>query len=439
MKKFTLSAVFLAALAIGVYYFWPAATAGEAESPHDHNEQAQGEYHGDEKMADQAIEGRKPILSKDAHMKENSTEKHSNHEGEGGHGEEVVRLSDEEVKEFEIELVTAESGILEQYIDLPGELVINNDRMVHVVSRVSGIAKEVRKSVGNSVEAGELLAVLESRELAEAKAAYLAAIEREKLATADFEREERLWKKKITSEKEYLDAHQSLAEARIARKSVEQQLHTLGCSEEELRTLPDKSDLAYTHYKLNAPFAGTIIERHLTLGENVSSSNELFIIADLSSVWLDINVYQKDLINIRRGQTVRIEIGHGIPVVTGKIAWVGPIVGETTRTAKARVVLPNPDGNLRPGIFVTARVEVERYEAVVVVLRSALQNFEERTVVFVLTEKGFEPKPVKTGRQSDKYVEILSGVERGQVYVGKGAFTLKAQLSKGAFGDGHNH
>jgi cobalt-zinc-cadmium efflux system membrane fusion protein len=102
-------------------------------------------------------------------------------------------------------------------------------------------------------------------------------------------------------------------------------------------------------------------------------------------------------------------------------------------------VLPNLNGTLRPGLFVTAKVAVGTSSTGLVISKSALQTFEGKTVVFVRTDKGFEPKPVELGRKNEATVEILSGLELGQTYVTDGSFTLKAQLSKGAFGDGHNH
>ena len=243
----------------------------------------------------------------------------------------------------------------------------------------------------------------------------------------------------MTSEQEYLDARQALADARIARNSAEQQLHALGCNENDLRTLASSEHASFTHYTITAPLTGTVIEKHLTVGEKVGADADVFTIADLSTVWVNINIYQKDLVSIRKGQTVAIEIGHGIPSVEGKIAWVGPLVDEATRTATARIELPNPDGNLRPGLFVTAKVAVGSFTSGIVVPKSALQTFEGKTVVFVLDEDGFKPKPVELGRENGTMVEILSGLVSGQTYVAEGSFTLKAQLSKGAFGDGHNH
>jgi cobalt-zinc-cadmium efflux system membrane fusion protein len=364
---------------------------------------------------------------------------HAEKEDEEGHGEEIVRLSDAELREFGIHLETARAGTLDQYIELPGEIVLNADRIAHVVPRVAGIVRKVQGKVGDRVKAGQPLAVLESRELAEAKAAYLAAIELEKLAKVNFKREERLWKKKVTSEQEYLDAGQAFAEARITKNSTEQQLHALGITHAVLKNLPEHPDASYTRFEIRAPQGGTIIEKHMTLGENVGADAGVFTIADLSSVWVNLNIYQKDLVSIRKGQSVEIEIGHGIPSVKGAIAWVGPQVDEATRTAKARIELANPDGSLRPGLFVTAKVMVGSSRAGLMVPKSALQMFEGKTVIFVQTDKGFEPKPVELGRKNGTAVEILSGLMTGQTYAAEGSFTLKAQLSKGAFDDGHNH
>ena len=437
-RPLIISAFFVGALAFGTTTWWPTLAVGQAETSHDH------ENHGKEKHQEN-LSAKK---NEDDHAEpDHSThqEEQDGHEEGGGHddneehGEDVVSLSAAELKEFGIELAIASTGPLDQYAELPGEIVLNADRLAHVAPRIVGIVREAKKSLGDSVKAGDVMAVIESRELADAKADYLAASERRNLAGANFKREERLWEKKVTSEQEYLDARQGLAEARIELNSAKQKLHALGFSDTYLKKLPRHPDATYTRYEIRAPFAGTIIEKHLTLGESVNEDSETFTIADLSSVWVDINVYQKDLAQIRKGQTVVIQVGHGIPEETGEIAWVGPLVGEATRTAKARVVLANPDGTLRPGLFVTAQVAVANTPAGIVVPKSALQTVEDRTVVFVQDEDGFEPRPVQTGRESATQVEILSGLEAGQSFVSKGAFTLKAQLSKGAFGDGHNH
>jgi cobalt-zinc-cadmium efflux system membrane fusion protein len=162
-------------------------------------------------------------------------------------------------------------------------------------------------------------------------------------------------------------------------------------------------------------------------------------VADLSTVWVDLQIYPKDLPFVRTGQTAVMSADSGIPEAQGTIAYMGPVVGEQTRTALARVVLPNPQGHWRPGLFVTADITIERHEVSLLIPETALQSVEERPTVFVETPEGFIPQPVTLGRRNAAAIEVTSGLVPGQRYVTRGAFTLKAQLAKGSFGDGHNH
>lgn len=356
------------------------------------------------------------------------------------HGEKgVVRLNDAELKEFDIEVGTAGAGNLKVHVSLPGEVVANADRLAHIVPRVSGVAREVRKSLGDRVRKGEVMAVMESRELADAKAAFLNATEKLALARANFAREEDLWKKRISPEQDYLQAKQALAEVRIELRSAEQKLHALGFSDEYLAQLPSQPDMSYTRFEIVAPFDGTVIEKHISTGEAHKEDSEVFIVADLSSVWVNLSVYQKDMPYIRKGQPVVVSAGHGIPDMSGVISYIGPLVGEQTRTAVGRVVLPNKGGNLRPGLFVTGLITVDSVPVLLLVPKTAVQTVEDKPSVFVKTKEGFVLQPVTIGRSNETHVEITSGLKPGTRYVKSGAFTLKAQLSKGAFGDGHGH
>ncbi|HOV86605.1 MAG TPA: efflux RND transporter periplasmic adaptor subunit [Syntrophobacteraceae bacterium] len=361
------------------------------------------------------------------------------------HGDEVeekaIRLSEAQIKEFGIEVSAAGSGELQNFISLPGEVVLNEDRKAHIVPRIAGVVREVRKTLGDTVKQGEVMAVIESRELADAKAEYLAAQEKTSLAQASYRREEGLWKKKISSQQEYLDAKQALAEAQIALRSAEQKLFALGLSRDHLKQVPQHADSSLTRFEIMAPFPSTVIEKHISLGEMLKEDAECFLVADMTTVWVNINIYQKDIASIRKGQRVLISLGQdgGGQEAEGQIAYVEPIVKEETRTARARVILPNPQGNWRPGMFVTAKVAVDSASAPIVVPSSALQTVEEKQVVFVQRAEGFEARPVVVGRATNGDVEIASGLSAGEKYVSKGTFTLKAQLSKGAFGDGHNH
>ena len=194
-------------------------------------------------------------------------------------------------------------------------------------------------------------------------------------------------------------------------------------------------------YPLRAPFDATVIEKHITLGEKLSDESCTFTVADLSTVWIDLNVYQKDLPLIKPGQHVVITVGSAVGKVNGKISYVGPVVGERTRTALARVVLDNTSGALRPGTFVTADVLVDKVAAKVAVPKDVIQDIDDETIVFVQTDHGFEPRTVSLGRINDAFVEITSGLEPGEKIVTKNGFRLKAELEKVAGGAhaGHGH
>ena len=378
------------------------------------------------------------IIADETDSMHEQRESHDAH-GEEHEGEQIVHLNAEELKEFGVQVEVTGPGTLQMLMELPGEIAIDPDRLAHIVPRVAGVVRRVDKKLGDRVRAGEILAVVDSRELSELKSAYLVARERARLAEATFSREEKLWQEEISSEKEYLEARQVLAEARIEMRAAEQRLHALGFSQKYVHGLNFAEDELFTRYEMVAPFDGRIIEKHITFGEMIQDDAEAFVIADLSSVWAVLTVYQKDLSRIDPGQQVRISVGDGAPAVEGSISYVSPIVDEATRTTQARVVLPNPDGRWRPGSFVSGSWAVEQVEVGLLIPTSAVQMIKGKTSVFIETEEGFEPHPVQVGRSNETHVEITAGLMLGQRYVATGAFTLKAQLAKGSFGDGHGH
>ncbi|RLE27006.1 MAG: hypothetical protein DRJ61_17905, partial [Acidobacteria bacterium] len=310
------------------------------------------------------------------------------HSEETGHGEEggeheahdedqIIRLDATALERLGLVIAEAGPGQLEVTTELPGEVRVNGDKMAHVGPRVSGVAREVLVSLGDRVRSGQVLAVLESRGLADAKASFLAAAERKKLAQATFAREERLRLKMVSSEQDFLDASNGLAEANIEMRSSQQKLLALGFSDSDVRGIADAPDDNYTKYRIRAPFDGQIIDRHITVGETISAETPAFTVADLSDVWIDLRVYQKDIGAIQTGQMARVTTNHGDEAELA-INFVQPLVGEATRTALARIIAPNTDGTWHPGCFVTARVAVEKTEASgIVVPASALIRMED--------------------------------------------------------------
>ena len=200
-----------------------------------------------------------------------------------------------------------------------------------------------------------------------------------------------------------------------------------------------ESDESLAPYALTTLISGTVIEKHITLGEAVSRDRLPFVIADLDTVWLDLFVNQRDLQRVTTGQTVHVEHRPTGSSVAGSISYISPVLEESSRTATARVVLDNRSGRWKPGMFVTGKVELDRLQAPVVVSAGAVFTVHEHPVVFIRVHDGFEPREVRIGAENGSLVQILSGLEPGEQYVSEGGFTLKAELEKSSFDDGHNH
>ena len=350
-----------------------------------------------------------------------------------------VHITEAQMKEFGIVVTVAAAATLSLEIQLPGEVVINANQLVHIVPSVPGIVSDVKKSIGDQVTVGEVLATLDSRELALAKSKFLASTARVVLAEATLKREHILWDKKIGSEQEYLEAKTAFEESIIALRDSKQALHALGLSETEVKNLPDEPDTELTRFELRAPLAGEVIERHLVRGERLKEDSHAIVVANLDTVWVNLAVYQKYLPSVRIGQTVRVIPGNGVKEQTGTISYLSPIIEKQTRTATARVVLDNDDGQLRPGSFVTAVILTGELDVSIAIPKTAITEISGKQHIFIKTGHGFAPREVRTGRSDGVLVEITEGLSADEGYASDGVFSLKSELQKEDFGSGHGH
>jgi membrane fusion protein, heavy metal efflux system len=338
--------------------FWEAQDTAYAAAPGEHRRPG----HAEEAEAPPAL----PAAG---------LEDDGQHDDEGGHADEGEHDPGEEdehdhageaegraftVAEFErfgVRVGTAGPGLVDAAIELPGEVRPNGDRIAHLAPRFPGLAREVRKRVGDEVRAGEVMAIIEGDNLAS--------------------------------------------------------------------------------FSLQAAFPGTVIDRHVSVGEVVGPDRAAFIVADLSNVWVEIDVYQRALDRVRPGQPVRISENRGQNVAEGVVSYVSPVVDQATRTARARVVLANPEGRWRPGAFVTVLL-LELAPANVVVPRRAVHRVDRERVVFVVVGDHFEARPVTLGASGRSLVAITKGLEPGERFADEESFLVKAELAKGASA-GHHH
>lgn len=407
------------------------ARKAEGSEKHDHSGHDHAET-GGEKGDDHGAE-------KHAHGSGEQDGDDGHGHGEDNHGDErAVKLTPAVMKEFGIKTERADRGSIAKLITRPAEVSFNLEHYTHVVPRVGGIASSIRVSQGDRVKKDQVLAEFESRELAGLKAEYLGAIERFDLARREFQRMQPLRKKGIASEKTYLATRSVFVEARITLRSARQKLSSIGIRGKVLQQIVKEPDANIARYIMRSPMDGVVISRHLVRGELVSTEREAFVIANLSSVWIDISVYASDIPVVRAGQQVVLETETG-EKAAGSISFVTPDVSEKTRTAKARVVLEGNSSKFRPGMFIKASIAISQSGVAIRVPRSAIHVQDGKTVVFANEEGAFKPRRVTVGRQNDHYAEITQGLKPGDTFASEGSFLIKAQLSKASFGDGHNH
>lgn len=357
-------------------------------------------------------------------------EKHAEKPG-GKHEEKPVKiaLDEAQTKAAGITVSTAGAAKINTVVTLPGEIRYNEDRTVHVVPRLGGVVESVRADLGQNVKKGQVLAVIASTGLSEQRSELLTAQKRLSLARTTNEREKKLWEGKISAEQDYLQARQAMQEAEIAVQNARQKLEALGANATSAGGL--------NSYEIRAPFNGMVMEKHLSLGEAVKEDTNIFIISDLSTVIAEVAVPAKDLNAIRVGEKVTVSATAFNAKATGTVSYFGSLIGEQTRTAKARITLANPDMAWRPGLFVNVEVLSGQTDAPVTVSAEAIQTIENKPTIFLSVPGGFVAQEVTLGRNDGKVVEVTKGVQPGASYASANSFILKSDLGKASAEHAH--
>jgi cobalt-zinc-cadmium efflux system membrane fusion protein len=368
--------------------------------------------------------------AKEEHGHEAKAEPKGGHkEGEKEeHAERQAKLTEEQLKASGITVRAAGPAKLQAAAQFQGEIRFNEDRTTHVVPRLAGVAESVNANLGQLVQMGQVLAVVASTSLSEQRSELLTAQKRRDLAKSTYEREKKLWEDKISAQQDYQQAQSALQEADIAVQNASQKLAAVGAT---------GSSSGLSRFEIRAPFSGTVVEKHLSLGEAVKEDASIFTVSDLSTVWAEFAVAPKDLATVRVGQRVIVSSTAFDSKVEGNIAYVGALLGEQTRTARARVTLTNPKGAWRPGLFVTVAVLGEDQDVPLTVSAEAIQTIDERPMLFMATSGGFVAKAVKVGRSDGRTVEILGGMKLGDKYAATNTFVLKSELGKASAEHGH--
>ena len=348
-----------------------------------------------------------------------------------------VELAADSVKSAGIEIRAVGPREMVTTIEVPGKIKPDHTRLAHVVPRLRGVVLEVLKKEGDPVRRGDLMAVISSRELADARSAYMAASHHVEFARVRLNREESLWQKKISAEQDYLEARRAFEEAQLTEEVAAQKLVALGASPSSLGGLATAPPESLPRYEIRTPLSGTVIERDITVGEAIAADHDIFVIADLSSVWVEATITAKDLNAVHQGQEAVVRSQDLGRDATGRVTYIGSLLGEETRSTIARIVIPNPDRKWRPGLFVSVQLVQESTTVPLAVLAEGIQTFRDWQVVFVRYGDWFEARPLELGRTDGTWVEVRKGLSQGEQYAAKNSFAIKAEIGK--LGATHDH
>jgi len=354
--------------------------------------------------------------------------------GKGKDHKDRVVLSPEAMKNAGIKVITLKAESSSETIRATANIAHNQDRTFHVTPRVRGRVVEVYASIGSAVSVGSSLALLDSTELGEARAEHAKAVALLDLAKSNVEREKRLFEQKISPQKDLLAVQAEERRAEVEVRMLHEKLRLYGLSDGEI----NGSNAAPSRYMVRAPGPGVVFEKEITLGEVIDAGKKVFTISDLSTVWVLLNIYEKDLAKVTRGTSVKIQTeSYPGEIFAGKVAYIGDVLDPQNRTVSLRVEVPNPNRRLKPGMFTTAEVVTGGASAKgIVIPSSAIQKIEGKPAAFVQQNDGsFAKRDLDLGKEMGGRVEVKSGLTEGEQLVVEGSFALKSELLKGTLAE----
>ena len=370
----------------------------------------------------------------------------SEKKGETTNSDGTIDMQPESIEAQAIKIAPAANGIFVQVLSVPGTITLDPSRVARVPGRVVGTVTRMTKRLGDSVTEGEVVAALDSREVADAKTEYLTAAVAHDLQTTLFERAQTLWAKRVSAEQQYLQARTSFLEKKLRLDLAKQKLTALNLNPVAVENASKRESAAISgtsslrEYEIRSMIGGRVIERKVYVGSLVSSQgdpSDLYTIADLSEVWVELAVPIADLDMIEVGQRVTIASQReSSKRGEGPIIFISPLVDPETRSARVTAQIDNELLIWRPGAVVTGDIAIKEVPVKVCVPRAAIQNIGGESVVFARTPSGFQRRAVTSARSNEDSVEITSGLAAGEEIAVKNTFLLKAELGKREAGAG---
>ena len=371
----------------------------------------------------------------------NNKSSHEQEHHEDIHSDEII-LSQASINEIGLQTKSLSLRPLEKYITVPAQVWANQDNEAQVGSLVQGRVYKVFVKTGDYVKTGQDLMYVEGLEIGEIKAGFLSAKANLEYQRADFERQKALMEQQIGSQKSYLQAKAEYEKAQAEYNAHDMKIHSIGLTDDEVTDKKSIGNDKHTSGTLpvRSPINGIVVERNVAIGQFVDATTNAFKIINTSSVWIDGQIYEKDINKISEiSEIVFTTPSFPDDKFTGKVFYVGQIIEEESRTISIRAEFKNLDGKLKPHMFGEMQLPVGNKSMAILIPAEALIKMGNLDYVFVQKDDSlFERRSVITGLEQNQLIEIREGLNEKDKVVVKGTFYLKSELMKDELeGDEH--
>jgi cobalt-zinc-cadmium efflux system membrane fusion protein len=347
----------------------------------------------------------------------------------------VINLSRKALQETGITSIEAKYTSISGYIMAPAHIIPNQDQEAVVGSLVKGRVKRVFYNLGDKVAQGQALMELEGLEIGEIKSSYRKAKAALDFAESAYKRQKTLNEQNVSSSKTLLESKAEFDKAKAEFKAEDEKIHSIGLTDEE--TLNNSEEHSSGRLFVRAPINGIISERNVIIGQLVDENATAFKLLNISKVWADAQIYEKDIAKVSGKPSVTFtSAAYPNDYFTGNIIFTAQSVDEKTRTINIRAALNNSNNKLKPQMFGELRIPVMNSPKAIVVPSDAVINDNGKYYIYVQTgDTTFQKRDVHIGIKNDKNIEITDGLKENEKVVIKGVFYLKSESLKSSFGE----
>jgi cobalt-zinc-cadmium efflux system membrane fusion protein len=354
-------------------------------------------------------------------------------------GEQTIHLTEAVEKQINVKTAPVKPGPVKSTLKAMGHVLCPNDQKAIIGFAFSARIVKLHTAVGQWVEKGHPLVTLECEEMGNAQSAYVQALTDYELSKLDFDREERLFKKDIGAKKEYLGTKAKYQVSLAALKAAEKKLAVMGLSKKQIDEI-SKTKNVTPRVTLNSPIAGRVVKNEAVPGAVIDASTGIMVVMDLGCLWIDAEIYEKDLSKVKKGQDVEIVVpAYPKEHFHGQIHYIGDVVNSETRTITVRTQVDNKDFRLKPGMFADINIMTDHKEEALIIPKEALLDDGDKKIVFVHEHDHYTLRTVEIGARYNGDVEIIQGLKLGELVVVEGNYQLKSRLQQDLISHGHTH